>query len=100
MCDPSPLVNIHAAVTRTRRDGTPAGGWHPDQRVTVEQAVRAYTAMPATLSGAGRELGTFATGKRADLIVLDRNIYAIDPADIVNARVDLTVFDGRVVYER
>ena len=47
VCDPSPLVGIHAAVTRQRRDGTPEGGWYPEQRIRVEDAVRGYTTVPA-----------------------------------------------------
>jgi predicted amidohydrolase YtcJ len=100
VCDPSPLVGIHAAVTRQRKDGTPGGGWYPSQRISVEDAVRGYTILPALSYGAGDRLGSITPGKYADMVVLDRDIYAIDPAEILETKVDLTVFDGRVVFRR
>jgi hypothetical protein len=100
VCNPSPLVNIHAAVTRCRQDGTPTGGWYPRQRISVEEAVRGYTLTPAIASGVGEQLGSITAGKRADMVVIDRNIYDIDPMDIIHASVDMTIFDGRIVYQR
>ena len=98
VCDPSPLVGIHAAVTRQKRDGTPAGGWYPEQRISVEDAVRGYTTVPAAFYGQSREMGTLMPGKRADMIVLDRDIFQVDPMEIADARVEMTIFDGRIVY--
>jgi hypothetical protein len=98
VCDPSPLVGIHAAVTRQRRDGTPAGGWYPEQRIRVEDAVRGYTTAPAVFYGQTRKMGTLTFGKRADMIVLDRDIFKVDPMEIGDARVEMTIFDGRIVY--
>ena len=98
VCDPSPLVGIHAAVTRQRRDGTPAGGWYPEQRISVENAVRGYTTVPAAFYGQARQMGTLTPGKRADMVVLDRDIFEVDPMEIVDARVEMTIFDGRIVY--
>lgn len=100
VCDPSPLVGIHAAVTRQRGDGTPDGGWYPRQRITVQEAVYGYTAMAARCHGAGDELGTLSPGKRADLIVLDQNLFEIDPAAILDTRVEMTLLDGELVYQR
>lgn len=100
VCDPNPFLGIHAAVTRQRRDGTPAGGWHPEHRISVEAALRAYTLTPAEYYGLSHELGSLTPGKRADLAMLDRNIVAIDPMEIIDTRVDMTFFDGRAVYER
>ena len=100
VCDPSPLVGIHAAVTRQRRDGTPEGGWYPDQRISVEQAVRGYTTVPAEFYGRSQELGSLLPGKRADMIVLDHNIFEIHPMEILDTMVDITIFDGKVVYQR
>lgn len=99
VCDPRPLVGIHALVTRQRADGTPAEGWYPEQRLTVEEAVRGYTLTPAAALGVADEIGSIASGKRADLVVLDRNIYQVDPMQILNARVEMTVFDGQIVFE-
>ncbi len=100
VCDPRPLVGIHAAVTRQRRDGSPAGGWYPQERITVEEAVRGYTLAAAEANGAGGELGSVTPGKRADLVVLDRDIFAVDPTEIAGTNVDMTLFDGRVVHRR
>ena len=100
MASPDPFNGIHAAVTRQREDGSPAGGWHPDQRLTVEQAVRGYTMGPALATGRGHELGSIRPGKGADFIVLDRDIYRIDPGEILGTAVEMTVCGGRVVFER
>lgn len=98
VADPSPLVGIHAAVTRQRADRTPEDGWYPHQIVAVDDAVRAYTCTPAVACGAGDELGSLAPGKKADIIVVDRDIYSIPPMEIIDANVDMTVFNGHVVY--
>ena len=99
VCDPSPLVGIHALVTRQRRDGTPQGGWYPEQRISVEDAVRGYTTAPAAFYGQSRKMGTLTPGKRADMFVLDRDIFRVDPMEIADARVEMTIFDGRIVYQ-
>jgi len=98
--DPNPFWSIHAAVTRQRRDGTPEGGWYPAQRLTVQQAVWGFTMGTALVSGRQAQLGSIAPGKLADLVVLDRDIFAIGPAEIADTRAYFTVFDGRVVFER
>ena len=100
VCDPSPLVGIHAAVTRQRRNGTPAGGWYPEQRISVEDALRGYTTVPAAFYGQARNMGSLSPGKWADMIVLDRDIFQVDPMEIADAGVEMTVFDGRIVYRR
>lgn len=99
VADPNPLWGIHAAVTRQQRDGEPAGGWYPEQRLTVAEAVRAFTMGPALVSGEEGALGSITPGKLADLVILERNIFEIDPSGIHEVRVALTVFDGQVVYE-
>jgi hypothetical protein len=98
VASPNPFWGIHAAVTRQRRDGTPAGGWHPEQRLTVAKAVAGYTLGPAYASGQLDRLGSLAPGKLADLVVLDRDIFAVPPAEIADTQVVMTVFDGGVVY--
>ena len=99
VCDPDPLLGIHAAVTRQRADGTPEGGWYPNSRVTAAEALKAYTSTPAAVHLAG-ELGTIAPGKRADLVILNKNILVIPPSQLPEARVDMTLFDGRIVHRR
>jgi predicted amidohydrolase YtcJ len=100
VADPNPLWGIHAAVTRQQRDGTPPGGWYPKQRLTVAEAVWGFTMGTAVVSGREASLGSITPGKLADLAVLDRDIFAIGPMEIHQAQVVMTVFDGRVVYER
>ena len=100
VCNSAPLAGIHAAVNRTTPAGRPAGGWHPEQKVSVDEAVKAYTLSPARAHGLEHITGSISPGKQADLIALDRNIYEISPEDIINARVDLTFFNGKKVYDR
>jgi len=100
VCDPSPLVGIHSAVTRQRKDGTPKGGWYPSQRISIEEAVKGYTILPAVSYGVGDKLGSITPGKYADMVVLDKNIYTIDPVEIIETEVDITIFDGRIVFQR
>jgi len=100
VADPNPLAGIYSAVTRKRMDNTPEQGWYRDQALSVEEAVKGYTITPAIVSGMGEQLGSISIGKLADLIVLDQDIFTIDPDRIADARVDITLFDGRIVYER
>ena len=99
VCDPQPIAAIHAAVTRKRPDNTPVDGWHPQERVTVAEATGAYTTAAAAAHGVS-DLGAIRPGARADLVVLDKNIYAIDPEEILATDVVMTMFDGRIVYEK
>jgi len=94
-----PLAGIHAAVTRRRADGTPGpDGWIPAQRLTVTEAVHAYTLGAAAASGEASLKGSLAPGKLADLVVLSRDIFQIEAMEIVDVRVMMTLFDGRIVY--
>lgn len=94
-----PLAGIHAAVTRRRVDGSPgAQGWIPAQRLSVSKAVRAYTLGAAHASGEESLKGSLVPGKLADMVVLSQDIFCIDPMDIANSRVAMTIFDGQVVY--
>jgi predicted amidohydrolase YtcJ len=99
VADPDPLLGIQAAVTRQRPDGTPAGGWYPAERLTVGDALRAYTLGPAVASGQAGRLGAIAPGLAADLVVLDRDLFAVDPAEIHTLHVALTILAGQVVYD-
>jgi hypothetical protein len=99
VCDPDPLVGIHAAVTRQRADGTPENGWHPQNRVTVAEAIQAYTVTPAGVHQA-LDLGVIAPGKKADLAVLSENMLTAPPSRIPHIKVDMTLFDGHIVYRQ
>jgi hypothetical protein len=98
VASPNPFWGIHAAVTRQRRDGTPAGGWYPEERLSVAEAVAGYTLGPAHASGQIDRLGSITPGKLADLVVLDRDIFDVPPAELAGIRPVLTIFDGAIVY--
>ncbi len=95
-----PLLGIYAAVTRRTLDGANPGGWVPEQKITVEEAVAAYTANNAYACSLEEVLGTLEPGKYADLVVLADDIFSIDPVEIEHAKVDLTMVGGKVVYRR
>ena len=99
VADPNPWLGIHAAVTRQRVGGEPEGGWYPEQRISVAEAVQAYTLGPAQAIGQAHQQGRLAQGYLADLIMLDRNIFEISPAAIADTRVLLTMLGGKVIYE-
>ena len=102
----SPVVGIgsmnvlYDAVTRQSPvDGSPKGGWQPHEKITAAQALRAYTRGSAMAAGRLSELGTIEPGKLADLVVLDKNLLAIDPQEILSARVVMTLLGGEIVYQ-
>jgi predicted amidohydrolase YtcJ len=94
----SPILGIYAAVTRETLDGTNPHGWVPEQKVTVEEAVRAYTATAAYAEFGEREKGTLEPGKLADMIVMSQDIFRIAPDDIPKTQVVSTIVGGRVVH--
>lgn len=96
---PTPLEGIYAAVTRRTLDDANPGGWVPEQRISVAEALRAYTRDAAYAGFAEDETGTIEPGKLADLVVIDRDLLAIPADSLREARVVLTLVGGRVVYE-
>jgi predicted amidohydrolase YtcJ len=96
----SPILGIYAAVTRRPLDGKKPGGWVPEEKISVEEAVRAYTANGAYAEFAEAAKGTIQAGKLADMVVLDRDIFTIPPEDIAGVKVALTVFDGKIVHRK
>src|SRR5690349_20486600 len=95
----NPLLSIYAAVTRRTLDGKHAAGWVPQPKISVAEAVRAYTLGSAYAEFQEQNKGSIAAGKLADLVILSRDIFAIDPVEIENVRVLMTIMDGRIVYE-
>jgi predicted amidohydrolase YtcJ len=95
---PTPLEGIYAAVTRSTLDDRNPDGWVPDQKVTVEEALVAYTRAAAHASFEEDVKGTLARGKLADFVLLEQDLRAIPPARIRDVRVLLTVVGGKVVY--
>jgi predicted amidohydrolase YtcJ len=99
VADPNPFWGIYAAVTRQDRNGHPPGGWYPEQRLGVKQAIWGYTMGSALATGQAHVLGSLSPGKFADLLVLDRDIFSIEPDEIPDTKVIMTVLDGRVVHQ-
>lgn len=96
---PQPFCGIHAAVTRQRDDGYPGHlGWYPEQCLTAEEAVRAYTVGPAYATGSEDHMGKLIPGYFADLIVLDRDIFQCHPDDIKKTSVKASMITGEWVY--
>jgi len=95
-----PLRAIEVALTRRSPEVEEGQVWLPEQRVDIETMLRAYTLAGAQAADLESETGSITVGKSADLIVVDRNLLAIAPQRISEARVDLTLFEGRVVYAR
>jgi len=94
----NPLAGIHAAVTRQRANGWPKGGWYPEARLSVEEALRGYTFGPAYAAYAEDRLGKLATGYYADLVALNRDPTAISPEDLLEISVLGTMTDGTWRY--
>ncbi len=96
---PDPALGLHAAVTRQRPDGTPAGGFVPGERIGFDHALTAWTRGGAMLASAGERLGRIAAGCRADLVVWDRDLHA-EPASMLHeARATCTLCAGEIVHE-
>jgi predicted amidohydrolase YtcJ len=95
-----PLQGIAAAVTRRTLDGRNPDGWVPEQKISVEEAVRAYTVGSAKAEFAEHDKGKLQAGMLADFVMLSQNIYKIPPEEISRATVQMTVVHGEVVFER
>ncbi len=93
----SPILGIHAAVTRQTIDGKNPNGWVPEQKITLEEALRAYTSACAYAEFAEREKGTLEVGKLADLVVLSQDLFKINPNEIEKTKVIYTIVGGRLV---
>jgi predicted amidohydrolase YtcJ len=97
---PTPIEGIYAAVTRRTLDDAHPDGWVPEQKVTVEEALRACTSGSAFASFDERNRGVIARGRLADLVLIDRDLTSVPPTGIRDARVAMTVVGGRIVFER
>jgi predicted amidohydrolase YtcJ len=95
-----PLLGIYAAVTRRTLDGANPDGWLPEQKISVAEAVAGYTTGASYSCFMEDHVGTLEPGKYADLVVLSDDIFTIDPVEIENVQVDLTMVEGEVVYRR
>ena len=95
-----PKYLLHAAVNRTTVQGSPTGGWFPEEKISLEDAVKAYTINGARATFDGNVKGSIKQGKLADLVILDRNIFDRPPEELLKMRIDLTMVNGKVVFER
>lgn len=96
----NPLLGIYAAVTRQTVDGKNPDGWIPEEKISVEDAIRCYTINSAFASYEEKIKGSVEVGKLADFVVLSEDILSIDPVKIKDVVVEMTVFDGEIVYKR
>ncbi|HYN88414.1 MAG TPA: amidohydrolase, partial [Ardenticatenaceae bacterium] len=94
----NPMLGLFTAVARQDLREQPAGGWYPEERLSIHEALAAYTVGPAQVAGSADRLGRLLPGYLADFIVLDRDVTAVEPAAIKDTKVLLTVAGGRVVH--
>ena len=96
----NPMLGLHTAVTRTTPEGLPEGGWYPGERMALKSAIDAYTSGAAWASFDEQRKGTLAAGMLADIVVLSEDIFKAPPTRLASTRVDVTIFDGSIVYRR
>ncbi len=93
-----PMPGLYAAVTRATLDGKNSGGWIPEEKITLPEAVEAYTMGAAFTEFQDREKGSITPGKLADMVILSDNIFDLKPEAIRNVKVKTTIMGGKVVY--
>ncbi len=93
-----PILGLYAAVTRRTLDGKNPGGWVPEEKISLDEALRAYTAGNARAVYAEAKRGVIRPGAWADLVLLDRDLFAIPDSTINEAQVRATIVGGKVVY--
>jgi len=91
---------LHAAVNRTTTKGLPEGGWFPEEKISLEDAINAYTIKHANATFDGDNKGSIKVGKVFDLVIMDRNIFEFPPEELLDMKIDLTMVNGRVVFRR
>lgn len=95
-----PKYLIHAAVNRTTLKGTPKGGWFPEQKISIHEALKAYTINNAYAAFEDHIRGSIKAGKLADITVCDRNLIIINPKEILKMNVEMTIVGGKILFER
>ena len=96
----NPMLGLYAAVTRETTDGKNPGGWFPEQKLTLQEAIQAYTMGSAYAEFRETELGSLTPGKFADLVVLDSDLFSISPEKIKDVNVVSTLLGGKIVFSR
>ena len=94
------MLGLYAAVTRQTLDGDPADGWFPDEKLSVEEAIQAYTLNSAYASFEENIKGSITEGKLADIVILSDNLLEIDPSKIKDVEVKTTIFNGKIIYQQ
>jgi len=95
----NPMEGLKAAVTRQTLDGKHPDGWVPEQKISLEEAIHAYTVGSAFAEFQEKVKGSLMIGKLADVVILDRDIFQMDPANLDQVKITMTIVDGRVVWE-
>jgi beta-glucanase (GH16 family) len=95
----NPFYGIYAAITRQDPQGNPPDGWYPEQRLTLDEALRGYTTEGAYAEFEEKDKGSVETGKLADLTIISENITKLSPKDILSTRVLKTIIGGKIVYD-
>jgi predicted amidohydrolase YtcJ len=96
----NPFWGLYAGVTRQDAKGTPAGGWHAEHVLTLEETLRGFTAGAAFAGFAEHRLGILKPGFRADLTIVDGDLFDVKPKNLLSARILMTIVDGVVAYEQ
>jgi hypothetical protein len=94
----NPLLGIYAAITRKDPDGRPEGGWFPEQRMTIKEAIKGFTIWAAHAAFQEDVLGSIEVGKYADFTVLDKDILEVKPEEILKTQTLYTIVGGRIRY--
>jgi predicted amidohydrolase YtcJ len=95
-----PFLSLHVAINRQTRAGEPVGGWLPQERLVLSQAIEAWTSASAYAEHAEQFKGRLRGGMLADIAVLDRDLAKTPLADVAQTKVEATVVGGRLVFER
>jgi len=95
----NPMLSVYAAVTRATLDGKNPNGWFPEQKLTVQETIEAYTMGSAYAEFQDTEKGSITTGKLADMVILGDDILSIDPTKIRDVKVVKTIVGGKLVYD-
>ncbi len=95
----NPFYGLYAAITRQDEQGSPPDGWHPDQRLTLDEALHAFTAGSAYAAFEENKVGVLKVGMRGDVTVVDRDLFAVRPIELLHALVTETIVEGEPVYQ-
>jgi predicted amidohydrolase YtcJ len=96
----NPMETLYAAVTRATLDGKNPQGWVPEEKLTLAEAIEAYTLGSAYAEFQEREKGSITPGKLADLVLVREDLFSIEPSKLAEAHVELTMVGGKVVWRR